>query len=497
MLPLLRRLGHGVLIAVAVFGIASLASAADDFGKYIEGQGSSHADDNFGIEKPLAASSKASISAATANADPTKLATLAEDLKARVVAVVPQAANIDMMALWPDDTNPKWLIACNEQGTDEVGLIRVRIADGVSQTIVKSGLSSCDPVHRTPWNTIVFAEEAGAAGQFYELIDPLNTSDVELDGSGNPVTSTGTNPTNIVQRTALGNLSFEGVAVYPNGVVYYGDEKRPDDGNGGGSFFKFIPTTLRTGTAPITSLSQSPLVAGTAYVLQVGVRPTTDYGMGTSTGLGKWVNVTTHGSFPNLGAAAAALKMTAYYRPEDIAIDQAALAKGNVRWCGNNTGNEGNSPTTNGHTYGETVCLTDGTLVQAATAASVPELQFLVMGNPQFAMMDNIAYKPRHGSWVIMEDGEQLTGNNDMWQCLDDGQDADLLSDSCIRIATLNDLTAEWTGGVFDATGKRFFVSVQHNVTGKGVILEITGWGTDGKDGGDRDRGRGGDGHDR
>ena len=40
----------------------------------------------------------------------------------------------------------------------------------------------------------------------------------------------------------------------------------------------------------------------------------------------------------------------------------------------------------------------------------------------------------------------------------------------------LNDLTAEWTGGRFDASGKHFYVSVQHNMTGKGVILDITGW---------------------
>ena len=48
-------------------------------------------------------------------------------------------------------------------------------------------------------------------------------------------------------------------------------------------------------------------------------------------------------------------------------------------------------------------------------------------------------------------------------------------SDGCIRIGTLNDLNAEWTGGFFDGTG-RFIVSVQHNVTGHGVVLDITGW---------------------
>jgi len=31
-------------------------------------------------------------------------------------------------------------------------------------------------------------------------------------------------------------------------------------------------------------------------------------------------------------------------------------------------------------------------------------------------------------------------------------------------------------GGIFNATGRRFLVSIQHNVTGHGVILEITGW---------------------
>jgi len=69
-----------------------------------------------------------------------------------------------------------------------------------------------------------------------------------------------------------------------------------------------------------------------------------------------------------------------------------------------------------------------------------------------------------------------LTGNNDLWDCLPDGQDADLMSDGCLRIGTLNDLTAEWTGGIFDASGDRFFVSIQHNISGHGVVLMITGW---------------------
>jgi hypothetical protein len=41
---------------------------------------------------------------------------------------------------------------------------------------------------------------------------------------------------------------------------------------------------------------------------------------------------------------------------------------------------------------------------------------------------------------------------------------------------SLNDLTAESTGGLFDASGKTYYVSVQHNITGHGVILKVTGW---------------------
>jgi secreted PhoX family phosphatase len=107
-------------------------------------------------------------------------------------------------------------------------------------------------------------------------------------------------------------------------------------------------------------------------------------------------------------------------------------------------------------------------------------VQVFVAGTAEQAMMDNVAYQPGRGNWILHEDGDgaQLAQprNNDLWDCLADGQDDDDQSDGCIRIGTLNDLTAEWTGGVFDATGKRFFVSVQHNITGQGVVLEITGW---------------------
>jgi secreted PhoX family phosphatase len=255
--------------------------------------------------------------------------------------------------------------------------------------------------------------------------------------------------------------------------MYCGDENRPSQGTAGGAYFKFIPTVPWPGGTAITNLAASPLVSGTVYGLRLGKRSNnTDYGRGSNTGLGILVPVTPSLNV-NLRAAAATLKLTGYYRPEDADIDLEALAAGNVRWCGNNTGNEAED-----RNWGETICVTDGTLQEATANTATPEVQYFMMGNPELAMPDNIAYQPGRGNWIIHEDGDgpDVGRNNDIWACLKDGDDDDTLSDGCVRIATLNDLIAEPTGGIFDATGTRFFVSIQHNVTGHGVILEITGW---------------------
>jgi secreted PhoX family phosphatase len=114
-------------------------------------------------------------------------------------------------------------------------------------------------------------------------------------------------------------------------------------------------------------------------------------------------------------------------------------------------------------------------------------VQLLVQGSQAINMPDNIAYQASRRNWIVHEDGStgsQPTGvgpNDDLWDCLDDGADIDTLSDGCIRIGSLNDTAAEWTGGFFDASGKDFYVSIQHNVSGYGTILKITGWGSQGQ----------------
>lgn len=446
---------------------------AQDFGKFREQLLRAHSMQLFGVHGPLKTSSTDSVDVSTAEADPRSLVKLAGTLRARVVSSAENlGANIDMMTLWPAE-NPTHLIVCNEQGTDQVGVQRVRLSDGYVETIL-SGTRSCDPAHTTPWGTVLIAEEAGNSGSVLEIIDPLNTTEVLYDRVNG--TFSGVDAGNVALRPAVGHLSFEGVAIYPNGVMYYGDENRPFEGTAGGAYFKFIPDTLWNGGAPIDSLDQSPLVHGRVYGLRLGLRSGgTDYGQGSNLGLGNWIEVE-EANDADLRAKAAELNLTGYYRPEDIAIDGKALAEGNVRFCANNTGNEGSD-----QNWGETICLSDGSLQEAAENSATPEVQLFVTGTREFAMMDNIAYQPGRGNWIVHEDGDAPgfavnPHNNDLWACLEDGEDVDTLSDGCIRIATLNDLNAEWTGGFFDAGGRHFYVSVQHNVTGHGVILDILGW---------------------
>ena len=456
---------------------ASAIADSPDFGQLRAGMLRALSVPLFGVGKPVAEASTDSISAGTADSDPRKLLTLAHGLHARVVSAESDLGpNIDMMTLFPAE-NPTHIIACNEQGPGEPGLQRISLSDGSVETML-TGTQSCDPAHVTPWGTVVFAEEAGSSGSMLEIIDPLNTTGVRYDRIAG--TFSGADAANVAERTAAGHLSFEGVVILPNGVAYYGDENRPSAGTPGGAYFKFVPRSPWAGGPPIVSLANSPLASGQVYGLRLGKRSGgTDYGQGAETGRGTWIEVPSSDD-ADLRAAAAAFDLTGYYRPEDASLDESELAEGNVRFCANNTGNEEND-----RSWGNTICVTDGTLEEALTNAAVPEVQPFVIGTPAFSMMDNIAYRPGAGTWVLQEDrdavgmsGDGYPFNNSIWNCLEDGADEDTLSDGCIRIATVNDLNAETTGGFFDASGTRYYVSVQHNVTGHGVILEITGWGS-------------------
>jgi secreted PhoX family phosphatase len=450
--------------AVALGGSVAIAQAWPglDAGQSREGDLEAHSVQDFGVVSGLDASSTKDVDAATATANPLSLVTLAKGLTAKVITSNNAAPNLDMAALWPPK-NPKYIISCNEEGTTEPGVQRISLATGKAETIV-TGTTSCDPVHVTSWGTVIFGEET-TTGHVYEMIDPVSITNATLDRVSG-VASTD----KIVRRDALGSVAFEGIGILPSGVTYYGDELSASNGAPGGAYYKFVPSVPWKGGA-VSSLADSPFAAGTTYVLKVGQGSNT--GQGMNQGDGSWVLAAPAAGTGSLRPAAATAKATGFYRPEDLAFDEKALARGNVRFCGNNTGRE------EAHYYGETICLTDGSTATALAGTSTPQVQLLVEGSPEYNMPDNIAYQPGRGNWIVHEDAAttfERPHNNDLWSCLDDGADSDLLTDGCLRIGSLNDLTAEWTGGFFDESGKHFYVSVQHNKSGHGTILDITGW---------------------
>ena len=268
------------------------------------------------------------------------------------------------MVLWPP-SNPTHIILVNEEGTTEPGLQKVDLKTGKATTIL-TGIDDNDPVRVTPWGTIIFGEEKSPSvppsppdpsyGAMYEIIDPL---DPALEGTTvDRNTQVFTPPTSKIKRIdAFGFTSYEGLAILRNGVTYYGSEQTADAGSPAGAFYKFVPTLSATtwtpGIPPITSLSQSPYASGKVFALRVGT--TALNGQGFQYGTGSWQELV-GASGTALRPLALAVKATGYYRPEDLDIDQAALAAGNVRFCGNNTGRD------SARYWGETICFTDGTV---------------------------------------------------------------------------------------------------------------------------------------
>src|SRR5215510_8469183 len=138
------------VVGLATVGAAGTVAAAVsfDFGVFRDQMLEAKSNQAFGVVSGIAQSSTASIDAATANADPTALVTMAKGLTVGVVSAAANlGANIDQMALWPNDQNPTHLIACNEEGPAQPGVQRIRVSDGFTETIL-TGMTSCDPARR-------------------------------------------------------------------------------------------------------------------------------------------------------------------------------------------------------------------------------------------------------------------------------------------------------------------------------------------------------------
>src|SRR5262245_60136942 len=241
-------IGAAVLfVGVAIVALPSRTKADQrrrDFGSFVESQLADHSEQLFGFNRPLDKSALGPYD----GPDNLQAIQVAPGLKVSLVSNTVASAT-DQIALWPDDDNPKFLFVCDEE-TSNPAVQRVDLskpADSNATTII-TGLSSCDPVRRTPWGTIVVAEEAGATGGFYELIDPEHvTTAIAVT---NRATGANSDPVHLVKRQAVGSLSFESFAIRRDGTMLYGDELAPNGGNAGGAIYKFVPQIPFQGGGP-------------------------------------------------------------------------------------------------------------------------------------------------------------------------------------------------------------------------------------------------------
>ncbi len=452
-----------------------------DFGVFVESKLNKRSNKLFGVKWPLKDSAPATTGAyrtATQSADDQVL--LADGLKVEYLTRN-AGNNTDMIAFFPLQ-NPTHLITCVEGAREQLSgdankdayavgdkfnpaVQRISLGDGKVETILR-GMSRCDGIRTTPWETILVTEETTDGGT-YEILHPLTTTNftVASRATGAIVDAAGgANTAEIAKRTALPTMAWEGIAILPSGVVIAGDELRPgsidlngdgkaDNDTDGGAIFKFIPSVARSGDGAIANLAESPFTAGAVYALQVScVDDTQQYGQGCEIGNAAWilVNAATARTDANKNGA------TGYYRPEDLHQDPEYSDAKNplaVRVCWTDTGNE------DGKNYSEVVCAVDSAPLVADPMQRTVVANRFVEGDLDFNSFDNLDFQPKTGILYVIEDHD----NGDIFACLRDGDDRDIKSDGCVKILSVKDSSAEPTGFIFSADGETAYLSIQHS----------------------------------
>lgn len=469
-----RTVGRKAAAAgLAILLAAPMAGASDDwdddfdgrdFGRLVERALHEHSEKYFGFSKPL----KDSAPATTGQYRTTSQKAIDQILLAKGLKVeylTRDAANLtDMMTFFPAE-KPTHLVTCVEgpvetlsNGKRNPSVQRINFATGAVETILR-GMSRCDGIRTTAWGTILATEETGD-GSAYEILNPLTITEVTITARGAcGVAATIANSpgsANVIKRTALPCMAWEGLVVLPSGVVIAGDELRPGDSGtdtDGGAIFKFVPAALRTATGPIASLNDSPLAAGSSFAMQVSCNNNNQgTGQGCEVGNAAWVVVSAATARTSARTAGA----TGYYRPEDLELDPKFADRDNplaIRFCWTNTQNE------SAGSFGEVVCGIDASPNTASPTNRTVLVYRLVEGDEDFNQPDNLAFQPKTGNVYVIEDNP----NGDIWACLPDGADRDLKSDGCVKMLSVKDSSAEPTGFIFDPTGTVAYVAIQHS----------------------------------
>ncbi|HEC28561.1 MAG TPA: hypothetical protein ENI65_03105 [Gammaproteobacteria bacterium] len=457
-----KLLTSSIVMYVALTGCTAMASPdSHDFGVKVEHLLNKQSNRLFGIKKPLSTSATNAdyVPREQANADQRLL--LAKGLKARYVSRNMSFSG-DMMTLWPNEKNYSHIIVCIEQrranGGLNAGVQRINVQSGDVETILY-GMNRCDGIRRTAWGTVLATEEAGD-GRAYEIIQPLVTTGQWIADRTNGDIRDGINSATqsqaIVQRTALPTMAWEGHVILDNGIVIGGDELRPGsyaDATGrkdtdGGSIFKFVPAVPYSGNGVISSLSESPLISGHTYAMQVSCKENKQQtGQGCEIGNAAWVEVDPL----NARVDANNSNATGYYRPEDMHRDPMYAGIG-VKFCWTNTGREKTS------SFGEVMCAVDSDPLLADSNIRSVVANRVFEGDTRFNSVDNLAFQPKTGNMYVVEDHKY----GEIFACLPDGKDRDIKTDGCVGVLSVIDPLAEPTGFMFDASGKVAFIVIQH-----------------------------------
>jgi len=472
-----------------------------DFGAWVQNQLQAHSEELFGFRHPLEESALGPYT----GANDLQAIQVADGLRVSLVSSSVASA-ADQIAFWPNDEHPTHVFVCDEETTTPaVQRVDLSAPPSSNATTIVNGLSSCDPVRRTPWGTILVGEEAGNTGGLYEIIDPVSiTTAINVT---NRATGANSDMLHLAKRQAVGSLSFESLAIQEDGTIIFGDELAPSGGVAGGGIYKFVPSMPFAGGSLITVPAQSPLVSGTVYGLRVAASKSTNWGQGAETGVGAWVAVNLAGTgvvdASNNIILRNAQKLqlfTGYYRPEDMDIDPIAAEKGLLRACWANTGRKSHNDSSVVEDSGvesEIMCLTENppsTNDPTPVTGTIPTVERFITGSEERAMYDNVAFQPHTGNLVVLEDGPVSAvkstnplvteaRGNDLWICLPDGKDDDALTDGCVRFASVRDTSAEPTGFIFFGSGEEALVSIQHrsvnDAAGEGnhgALIKISGF---------------------
>jgi secreted PhoX family phosphatase len=490
--------------AIALAGLSVRGIAEDrtfDFGAYVHDQLAEHSEQLFGFRRPLTGSALGPYD----GPDNLEAIAVAPGLRVSLVSSAVASA-ADQIALWPNDRRPRYAFICDEEtSTPAVQRVDLSAAPASNATTIVTGLSSCDPVRRTPWGTILVGEENGIDGGLYEIIDPVHvTSPISVTNRATGETS---DSLHLVKRKAVGLLSWEAIAVEEDGTLIYADELAPSNGNAGGGIYKFVPEIRYEGGGPIIVPAQSPLTSGNIYGLRVAASKSSNWGQGAETGKGAWVAVNLAGSGVVDGnqnvvlrTAQGLQKFTGYYRPEDMDVDPIAREDGILRACWANTGRKSHTADSiveNSAVQSEVMCLVENPPTAndpTPVTGTIPTVDRFLTGSSERAMFDNVAFQPHSGNLVVLEDGPvnvtkslqpsttELRGN-DLWICLPDGADDDALSDGCVRFASIRDTTAEPSGFIFLGSGEEALVHIQHRAVNDaagagshGALVKISGF---------------------